>query len=129
MTIKLDTNRKRQVLSITERLEESLPNTGRGIMVATVIHTGAALTTANLDPGTDLDLLDALEAMIPPQEWRHPHDPSHARDHLLASIIGPSLTLAFRDGQLVLGVWQHAVLVELDGPRTRQIDVTLVETK
>jgi len=30
-----------------------------------VLHTTAALTTADLDPGTDLDMLDAFEAMVP----------------------------------------------------------------
>jgi secondary thiamine-phosphate synthase enzyme len=126
MTIQISTAHKRQVMDITEHIEKHLPAGASGVVVITVLHTTAAITTANLDPGTDLDLLDALEALVPQREWRHPHNPSHARDHLLASIIGPGVTLPFRDQQLTLGVWQFPVLLEFDGPRTRDIELTIL---
>lgn len=88
-------------------------------------HTTATLTTADLDPGTDLDMLDAFDAMMPKLKYRHPHNPSHAPDHILSSIIGPSLTVPFKDGNLVLGTWQRIVLIELDGPRRRKLVITL----
>jgi secondary thiamine-phosphate synthase enzyme len=86
-----------------------------------VLHTTAALTIADLDPGTDLDLLDAFDALIPKLEYRHPHDPSHVSDHILSSLIGPSLSVPVEDGDLLLGEWQRIILVEFDGPRDRQI--------
>ncbi len=92
----------------------------------TVLHTTAALTTADLDPGTDLDLLDAFEAMVPKLRYRHPHDPSHVGDHILSALIGTSVTQPVENGRLVLGTWQRIVLVELDGPRTRQVVVSLI---
>lgn len=61
--------------------------------------------------------------MIPNNEWRHPHDPSHAPDHLLASIVGPSVAIPVRSGKLALGVWQHLVIIELDGPRQLSLNI------
>jgi thiamine phosphate synthase YjbQ (UPF0047 family) len=47
-------------------------------------------------------------------------------DHLLAAIIGPSVVLAIRDGRLKLGTWQRIVLIELDGPRSRDVSLTIL---
>ena len=87
------------------------------------MHTTAALTTADLDPGTDLDMLDAFEKMIPKLQYRHPHDPSHVPDHILSALIGNSLTLPVENQKLILGQWQKVVLIEFSGPRDRQIVV------
>jgi secondary thiamine-phosphate synthase enzyme len=91
-----------------------------------VLHTTAALTTADLDPGTDLDMLDAFEAMIPKLRYRHPHNPAHVGDHILSTLIGTSITQPVESGQLVLGTWQRIILVELDGPREREIVLTFL---
>ncbi|PIQ72749.1 hypothetical protein COY13_04670 [Candidatus Roizmanbacteria bacterium CG_4_10_14_0_2_um_filter_36_35] len=89
-----------------------------------ITHTTAALTTADLDPGTDLDFLDFLEKITPKMNFRHPHNPAHTPDHILSSIVGSSLVLPVEDGRLVLGTWQRIVLVELDGPRSRTVIVS-----
>jgi secondary thiamine-phosphate synthase enzyme len=128
MIIKVPTAHKRQAIDISEQVEAQLPAGAAGVVVVTVLHTTAAITTANLDPGTDLDLMDALEDLIKQRQWRHPHNPSHVRDHLLASVIGTSVTLPFREGQVALGVWQGLMLIELDGPRTRDIDITILRS-
>ena len=64
----IKTRKKREVVDITDRLGEFVGKnaSGRnGVCNVLVLHTTAALTTADLDPGTDLDMLDAFEAMIP----------------------------------------------------------------
>lgn len=126
MELTIKTQSKRQVIDITTQINSLLPQKTSGAAVITVLHTTAAITTADLDPGTDLDLLDALESLIPSRPWRHPHNPEHAPDHLLSSIIGPSVTLPTRNGQLVLGTWQRVILIELDGPRQRQLVCTFL---
>ena len=118
-TISVATDRKRQLVDITEKVEEVLR--GDGLAHVFVRHTTAALTTADLDLGTDLDTLDALDAMTPRMHWRHPHEPEHFPDHLWALIIGPSLSVPYVGGKLHLGTWQRLVLVELDGANTREI--------
>ena len=125
--LKIKTKKKREVVDITDRVEELV--SGSGVCNLLVLHTTAALTTADLDPGTDLDILDAFEAIIPKLRYRHPHDPEHVPDHILSALIGTSVALPFEDGKLVLGTWQRVVLIELDGPREREIAVTLTSAQ
>jgi secondary thiamine-phosphate synthase enzyme len=100
-------------------------NESKAVLVF-VAHTTAAITTADLDPGTDLDLLDALDGLLPEKQWRHPHNPAHAPDHLLSSIIGPCVMVPVEQGKLQLGTWQRIILVEFDGPRTRTVHLQLL---
>jgi secondary thiamine-phosphate synthase enzyme len=119
MDIHIATDHKRQVIDITDQVGSVLQGKGTGIVQVFVQHTTAAITTADLDPGTDLDLLDALDGLLPTLPWRHPHNPEHAPDHLLASIIGPSVSVPCRQGELLLETWQRIILIEFDGPRER----------
>lgn len=67
MRISAPTTKKREIVDITGRVEEAIVTFGLkdGLVHLFVTHTTAALTTADLDPGTDLDILDAFEHMIP----------------------------------------------------------------
>jgi secondary thiamine-phosphate synthase enzyme len=126
--ISVKTRSKREVLDITDTVEALLEKNhakGTGICNLFILHTTAALTTADLDPGTDLDMLDAFEAMIPKLRYRHPHNPAHVPDHILSSLIGPSVALPFEPGKILLGTWQRIVLIELDGPRERELVLTV----
>ena len=121
------TRSKRQIVDITGQVRKLLPKVS-GVCFVNVLHTTAALTTADLDPGTDLDMLDAFEAMMPKLHYRHPHNPEHVPDHILSSLIGTALTLPVDSGSLVLGTWQRVVLVELDGPRQRELVLQFLNT-
>ena len=125
-TITITTKKKDEVVDITETVENLLEEmkAQSGMCVVFVAHTTCALTTADLDPGTDLDFLNALRHMLPHISYHHPHDPSHTPDHILSSILGPSLAIPYQDGQLLLGTWQRVILVELDGPRQRTLHVS-----
>jgi len=124
----IPTQRSKQVVDLTDRLNRLIREADfqAGLCSAFCLHTTAALTPAALDPGTDLDMLDAYTAMIPKLQFRHPHDPSHTPDHILAALIGPGLSLPVVRGRLLLGTWQRVVLFEFDGPRERQVSVSLV---
>lgn len=121
------THRKRQILDVTDQVQALLPQS-TGVACLNVLHTTAALTTADLDPGTDLDMLDAFEAMMPKLHYRHPHNPAHVPDHILSSLIGTALTLPVENGSLVLGTWQRIILVELDGPRHRELTLHFLKS-
>ncbi len=125
-TITITTKKKDEVLDITETVETLLQEMQpvNGVCVIFVAHTTCALTTADLDPGTDRDFLDALRRLLPEIAYRHPHDPSHTPDHILSSIIGASLAIPYTNDKLLLGTWQRVVLVELDGPRRRTVHVS-----
>jgi secondary thiamine-phosphate synthase enzyme len=125
-TLTISTQKKDQVLDITSTIEQYLQDekNAEGLCSIFVAHTTCALTTADLDPGTDRDLLDALRRLLPQLSYRHPHDPSHTPDHILSSLIGPSLVIPYRNRQLLLGAWQRVILVELDGPRQRTLHIS-----
>ncbi len=124
----VSTRRKREVVDVTERVESLVRRSGaeEGVVTLHVLHTTAAVTTADLDPGTDLDYLDAFEVMVPKLNYRHPHNPEHTPDHILSALVGTSASVPFAAGELVLGTWQRLVLLEFDGPRSRQLVVTLI---
>ena len=130
-TLNIRTREKDEIIDITDTVRKyvqdvkSEKSDGSGMCMLFVAHTTCALTTADLDPGTDLDFLDALRRILPSDiEYRHPHDPEHTPDHILASIIGPSLVIPYTNNRLLLGMWQRVVLVELDGPRQRTVHIS-----
>lgn len=127
-TLTIATRRKDEVVDITETVETVLRDAAaeNGLCIVFAAHTTCALTTADLDPGTDRDLLDTLRRLLPQMSYRHPHDPSHTPDHILSSILGPSLAIPYTHRQLLLGTWQRIVLVELDGPRRRTVHVSCI---
>lgn len=125
----IETRKKREILDITDAIDGVLrrgAGRGSGLCFVNVLHTTAALATADLDPGTDLDMLDAFEAMVPHLRYRHPHNPEHVPDHILSTLIGTGLSVPYEDGALILGTWQRVILVELDGPRRRQLVCTWI---
>jgi secondary thiamine-phosphate synthase enzyme len=126
MEISVPTSGKRQIIDITDQVAKNV-QFENGIVNIFVKHTTAAITTADLDPGTDKDFLDFLQSLIPEINWRHPHDPSHAPDHLISSIIGPEVMVQVNSGKLALGTWQRIILVELDGPRQRKVALGFIK--
>jgi len=126
--ITVQTKKKNEVVDITELVQEEIAKQEKdsGLCHLFATHTTCSLTTADLDPGTDQDMLDAWREMIPKINFRHPHNPSHAPDHILSSTVGTSLTIPFQNKKLILGTWQRIVLVEFDdGPRARRISLSV----
>jgi secondary thiamine-phosphate synthase enzyme len=129
MIIRIKTHKNKEVIDITEIINDFIKKgkEDNGLIYLFALHTTCALTTADLDPGTDLDMLDAFKEMIPKLKYRHPHDPSHVGDHIMSSIIGSHLILPFENKKLILGTWQRVVLIELDGPREREIYLRIIK--
>ncbi|MBS2000055.1 MAG: YjbQ family protein [Cyanobacteria bacterium SZAS LIN-5] len=128
----IHTKKKKNILDITEQVEQlvgTAKSIKNGLVHIHTMHTTAAVTTADLDPGTDLDMLDAFDQIVPKLNYRHPHNPSHVPDHIMSSLIGPGVLVPFQNGSLMLGTWQRIILVELDGPRDREIAVSVLKTE
>jgi secondary thiamine-phosphate synthase enzyme len=128
--LQVKTGRLKEVVDLTERVQSLISRSTmrEGLCALFVTHTTAALTTGEIGEGTEDDLLEVAEQIIPSIRFRHAHDPSHAWSHMAASLLGPSLSLPVVDGQLALGTWQSVLLIELDGPRERTIHVTLLSS-
>ncbi|HVM97948.1 MAG TPA: secondary thiamine-phosphate synthase enzyme YjbQ [Candidatus Acidoferrales bacterium] len=119
---------KYQVLDITREVSGVVRDAqlSEGICSVYVTHaTAAIIINENDDPNVCVDLLDALNKLIPEGVWRHDRVDGNAAAHLKSAILGPGETIPVRDGRLVLGTWQAIMLVELDGPRDRRIVVTV----
>src|SRR5438105_2838737 len=126
--MKIQTNEKEEVVDLTESVQKFVSGQDKGSGVCNVFatHTTCSITASDLDPGTDQDLLDFLREIVPALAYRHPHDPKHAPDHLLSTVIGPGLSVPFKNKKLILGMWQKIILIELDGPRERNIEITVI---
>lgn len=130
MKLIVPSRKKKEVVDITDEVNDIIrqQEVTNGVCVLFLKHTSAALTTADLDPGTDQDYLDAFEEIIPKLNYRHPHDPSHVGDHINAAMIGNSLTIPILHGQLDLGVWQRVIILEFTGPREREVSIAFIKT-
>jgi len=121
--LEIRTARHRDMVDVTRRLQSALRDenvAGTGTVTVWVPHTTAAVTVnENADPDVQHDLLAGWEAMLPDVRFHHAEGNSDA--HLLASLIGTSVTVPVVDGGLRLGTWQGIYLVELDGPRSRRL--------
>lgn len=126
--LQVSTSELKQIVDLTDQVQELIRRAKlkEGLCTVFVTHTTAAVTTGEIGEGTEQDFLQIVEQMIPRIQFRHGHDPSHAWSHMASSIVGPSLTIPVSAGKLVLGTWQSVMLVELDGPRERNVYVTLL---
>jgi secondary thiamine-phosphate synthase enzyme len=126
--LQVTTTRLKEAVDLTERVNDAIAAAGiqEGLCVLFVAHTTAALTTGEVGEGTEEDLLEVVEQVIPRIRFRHAHNPSHAWSHMASSLLGPSLTLPVSQGRLILGTWQSILLIELDGPRRRDIHMQVI---
>jgi len=125
-TITVRSTEREQILIITRELNDALGEltSGDGICTIIVPHTTCAISVnENADPDVPADLTRALRAMIPNVRFEHGEGNSDA--HLLSTIIGTSLSWPYRNGTLVLGIWQGVYFIELDGPRSRKVTIYL----
>ncbi len=101
-----------------------------GVATLFVVGSTAGLTTIEFEPGAISDLNRVFEHLAPRDgDYRH-HlrwGDDNGSSHVRAALLGPSLTVPFVDGTLVLGTWQQIMLLEFDTrPRTREIVVQIV---
>ena len=126
--LRIRTRTKRELVDITSELAAIVSKAAmaEGLCHVYVAHATAAIViNENDDPNVCVDLLDALDRLVPAGIWRHDRVDGNAASHIQAAILGPGEIIPVRDGKLLLGRWQAVMLAELDGPRERRIIVTL----
>jgi secondary thiamine-phosphate synthase enzyme len=122
------TKTKREMIDITREVAEIVARAEPAEALCSVYTphaTAAIIVNENDDPNVCVDVLDALDRLVPAGVWRHDRVDGNAASHIQAAILGPGETIPVRAGKLVLGTWQAVMLVELDGPRERRVVVTL----
>ena len=129
--LQLTTRAENEVVDITEEVQDAVKESGLDAGVAVVFVPGstAAVTAMEYEPGLAKDFPEMLERVAPSDiSYEHQkrwHD-NNGRSHVKASLVGPSLSVPFDDGRLILGTWQQIVFVELDiRPRRREVVVQI----
>jgi len=130
--ITVSSNGENDMIDITRQIDEAIKATmlQDGIVAIFVSGSTAALTTIEYEPGLKKDFPKMLARIAPSQiEYEHDntwHD-GNGHSHIRASLIGPSLTVPFKNKDLMLGTWQQIVLLEMDTrSRERKIVVQMV---
>ena len=127
----LSTSKKQELIDITGRINAIIKKSKikNGICSIFAAHaTAAIIINENYDANVCLDLLDALNKLIPSGIWRHDRIDNNADAHIKSAILGPSETIPIKNGKLELGQWQSVAFVELDGPRnSRKIIITIID--
>ena len=105
----------RQVIDITDRVLGFAGDLdGDGLLSVFVPHATAGLALVETGAGSEGDLVEAIERLLPRDgRYRHRHgSEGHGADHLLPAFVSASLVLPVVDGDVVLGTWQRVVIVD-----------------
>jgi secondary thiamine-phosphate synthase enzyme len=113
--VTIHTGRRRGVFDITRECAEFVTGEGDGLLSVFVPHATAGLILIETGSGSDDDLVDVLDRLLPRDEraYRHRHgSPGHGADHLVSTVASPSLTVPVIGGRLALGTWQSICLLD-----------------
>ena len=127
--VKIQSKGENDIVDLTDKISVKIKESQIFSGIVTVFVTGStgALTTIEYEPGLLKDFPDALSRLAPDEiSYEHEqmwHD-GNGHSHVKASLIGPSLTIPFNDGNLLLGTWQQIVFLELD-TRERERNIVL----
>jgi secondary thiamine-phosphate synthase enzyme len=122
-TFTVDTDRRLQVLDITDRVEATVPEDVDGTVTVFVRHTTAGIAVNEAESRLLGDFETFLADVVDDDGWDHDRLDGNADSHLRALLVGAAETLPVSDGRLDLGTWQSVLFVECDGPRSRTVDV------
>jgi secondary thiamine-phosphate synthase enzyme len=118
-----------RIVDLTEAVRTFCGSRRDGLGNVFVPHATAGVAIIETGAGSDDDLVDALERLLPRDgRYRHVHGShGHGADHVLPAIVAPSITVPVQEGEPLLGTWQSVVLVDLnrDNPR-RSVRLTFV---
>ncbi len=117
----VDTSRRRTV-DLTDEVRDFCASRGDGLCNVFVPHATAGVAILETGAGSDDDLVDTLERLLPRDDrYRHAHgSPGHGADHVLPGLVAPSVTVPVSGGEPLLGTWQSVVLVDLNRDNTRR---------
>jgi len=139
-TIRIDTGQPTEFIDLTDRIEALVAESGArtGLINIQSLHTTTAIVVNEHEPLLLTDLAALLESLAPQAAiYRHDNvslrasncvlgERPNGHSHCRAVLLPPSVCLNIVDGRLQLGRWQRVFLVELDGPRSREVSMLVV---
>ena len=137
--LRIDTERPTQFIDITDQIEAFVATSGVsfGILNIQSLHTTTAIVLNEHEPLLLSDFTTMLARTVPRALfYRHddfetrtvnmfPDERANGHSHCRALLLGASAAMNVADGKLQRGCWQRIFLVELDGPRTRDVSVLI----
>ncbi len=115
--------KRRRIVDLTDEVRSFCADRKDGFCNVFVPHATAGVAIIETGAGSDDDLVDTLERILPRDDrYRHAHGSyGHGADHVLPAIVSPSVTLPVQGGEPLLGTWQSVVLVDLnrDNPQRK----------
>jgi secondary thiamine-phosphate synthase enzyme len=130
--IAIQTERKVQVMNITAKVKTASRKLGvhSGILLVSVRHTTCSICVNEDEAGLRHDFERLGDSLLSPFRgeggYRHDRIDDNAQAHLTSILLGHSITLPLSQGEPLLGTWQSILLLEMDGPRPRAVDLTLL---
>ncbi|MEF8878984.1 MAG: secondary thiamine-phosphate synthase enzyme YjbQ [Candidatus Thermoplasmatota archaeon] len=127
--INIKTKGEVDIIDLTEQVQKIVDKSKIKEGIATVFNPGStgSITTIEYEPGLKKDIPRILQEIAPKgvhydhqETWHDDNGHSHVR----ASLIGPSLTVPIRNGEVVHGTWQQIVFMEFD-TKSRKRDIVV----
>jgi secondary thiamine-phosphate synthase enzyme len=130
--VQLRSSKENDIIDVTKQTSDALRESrlNNGIINVFVAGSTAAITTIEYEPGLRHDFPKML-SRIAPKDIQYRHDETwhdgNGHSHVRASLVGPSLTVPFSNGVLILGTWQQIVMLEMDTkPRERVLTMQIL---
>jgi secondary thiamine-phosphate synthase enzyme len=123
----IQTHKREDLIDITGRVKEIVSSSGieAGICCVYIPHTTAAVTiNENADPSVKADILMALKKIVP-DSLPYAHAEGNSPAHVKSTLVGSSISVIIKNGNLAMGTWQGIIFCEFDGPRNRKIFIKI----
>ncbi|WP_064093209.1 secondary thiamine-phosphate synthase enzyme YjbQ [Rossellomorea aquimaris] len=126
----VETSKRDEMIDITDTIQDIVTQSGTkgGLVIVQSLHTTAGITVnENADPDVKTDFLRRLDELYP---WNHTldlHREGNTAAHLKTSTVGHSQSVIVINGKLMLGTWQGVYFCEFDGPRHREVYVSILK--
>jgi secondary thiamine-phosphate synthase enzyme len=118
----IHSGRRRGTFDITRECAEFVAGEGDGLLNVFVPHATCGLVIMELGSGSETDLQDALDRLLPRDEnYTHQHGtPGHGADHVVPAFAPPSISVPVVGGRLALGTWQSIGLLDTNVDNERR---------
>ncbi len=126
----IQTTTRTELIDITDRVRAAVKDSGteNGICIISTRHTTGSIIINENERGLINDILVMLGTLVPENKsYAHNQIDNNADAHLRAVLLGASAVIPVEGGHPVLGTWQSIFFVELDGPRSRHVDVKILK--
>jgi secondary thiamine-phosphate synthase enzyme len=129
LQLKIETSKRVELVDITSEVQEEVRKSeiAQGICLISTRHTTAGIIINENEGGLKEDILDLLNKLVPTGAgYKHDRIDDNADSHLRTVLLGASEALPILEGKLELGTWQRIFFAEMDGPRSRTVNIMLL---